>query len=217
LDVGQKLKNARQSANLTQEAVAEKIGVSRQTMSNWENNKSYPDIVSIISLSDLYSISLDELLKGDEKMIKFLEKSTKVAAARQKLIKLIPILAYLLIWLFCILIFWVLLAMDEMDGIGYTLLVIYFSLPISTLLVSVFIGKDDSWANTKWLMLLFFGVMFMLLPYLTYTLAGMITFNKLGFPDPGVMLPGIIFSAIGVTTGVLVKEFGTRRKKKQAQ
>lgn len=52
---------------MTQENVAEKINVSRQTISNWENEKSYPDIISVIELSNLYSISLDDLLKGDEK------------------------------------------------------------------------------------------------------------------------------------------------------
>jgi transcriptional regulator with XRE-family HTH domain len=215
LDVGQKLKNARQSANLTQEAVAEKIGVSRQTMSNWENNKSYPDIISIISLSDLYSVSLDELLKGDEKMISFLEKSTNVVVARQKLTKLIPILAYLVIWVCCVLFFWVSSAMDEMDAMGYALLVIYFVLPISTLLVSIFIGKDEGWSNAKWLMLLFFGVMFMLVPYATYSLANTFTTGTIHFPDIGVMLPGIIFSAIGITIGTLVKELKARKKKRQ--
>ena len=69
MDIGQKLKNARVSAGMTQEKVAEKINVSRQTISNWENNKSYPDIHSVLSLSDLYAISLDKLLKGDDKML----------------------------------------------------------------------------------------------------------------------------------------------------
>mgnify|MGYP002226590752 FL=1 len=51
-----------------------KIQVSRQTISNWENEKSFPDIVNVIKLSDLYNISLDQLLKGDEAMIEHLEK-----------------------------------------------------------------------------------------------------------------------------------------------
>ena len=54
MDLGTKLKQARQSRNVTQETLAERLGVSRQTISNWENNRSYPDIVSIIALSDLY-------------------------------------------------------------------------------------------------------------------------------------------------------------------
>ena len=61
-------------SGFTQEMVAEKINVSRQTISNWENEKSYPDIISVIELSSLYSISLDDLLKGDEKMMEHLEE-----------------------------------------------------------------------------------------------------------------------------------------------
>ena len=61
MEIGKQLKEAREKSSLTQEQVAEKVFVSRQTISNWENEKSYPDIVSIIKLSDLYSISLDEL------------------------------------------------------------------------------------------------------------------------------------------------------------
>lgn len=69
----------------SQEMAAEKIDVSRQTISNWENEKSYPDIISVIALSDLYSVSLDELLKGDQKMAEHLEESTNVVKSNKKL------------------------------------------------------------------------------------------------------------------------------------
>lgn len=85
MEIGKKLKNARIEAGLTQEKAAEKIDVSRQTISNWENEKSYPDIVSVIALSDLYSVSLDELLKGDQKMAEHLEESTNVVKSNKKL------------------------------------------------------------------------------------------------------------------------------------
>lgn len=51
--------------NLSQEELADKIYVTRQTISNWENNKSYPDIHSLLLLSSLFNISLDQLIKGD--------------------------------------------------------------------------------------------------------------------------------------------------------
>ena len=85
MEIGKKLKNARIEAGLTQEKAAEKIDVSRQTISNWENEKSYPDIISVIALSDLYSVSLDELLKGDQKMAEHLEASTNVVKSNKKL------------------------------------------------------------------------------------------------------------------------------------
>ena len=87
MEIGKKLKNARIEAGLTQEKAAEKIDVSRQTISNWENEKSYPDIISVIALSDLYSVSLDELLKGDQKMAEHLEESTNVVKSNKKLTK----------------------------------------------------------------------------------------------------------------------------------
>lgn len=86
MEIGQKLKDARVHSGLTQEVVAEKINVSRQTISNWENEKSYPDIISVIELSTLYCISLDDLLKGDSKMIEHLEESTNVVKSNKKLI-----------------------------------------------------------------------------------------------------------------------------------
>ncbi len=86
MEIGQKLKDARIHSGLTQEVVAEKINVSRQTISNWENEKSYPDIISVIELSNLYCISLDDLLKGDSKMIEHLEESTNVVKSNKKLI-----------------------------------------------------------------------------------------------------------------------------------
>ena len=85
MEIGKKLKNARIEAGLTQEKAAEKNNVSRQTISNWENEKSYPDIISVIALSDLYSVSLDELLKGDQKMAEHLEESTNVVKSNKKL------------------------------------------------------------------------------------------------------------------------------------
>ena len=85
MEIGKKLKNARMEAGLTQEKAAEKTGVSSQTIYNWENEKSYPDIISVIALSDLYSVSLDELLKGDQKMTEHLAESTDVVKSNKKL------------------------------------------------------------------------------------------------------------------------------------
>ena len=65
MEVGNQIKKYRQSINLTQEELAEKIYVTRQTVSNWENGKNYPDLNSLIMLCDLLDISLDILVKGD--------------------------------------------------------------------------------------------------------------------------------------------------------
>lgn len=85
MEIGKKLKQARLGAKLTQEQVAERLFVSRQTISNWENEKSYPDIVSVVRLSDLYSISLDDLLKGDKEMLEHLGESTDIVRSNRRL------------------------------------------------------------------------------------------------------------------------------------
>ena len=65
MELEKQLKKYRAKLNLTQEELAEKAYVSRQTVSNWETGKSYPDIHSLLLLSDLFHVSLDELVKGD--------------------------------------------------------------------------------------------------------------------------------------------------------
>ena len=88
-DIGSKIKSARLEKKLTQEQVAELLGVSRQTISNWENEKSYPDIISVIKMSDCYEVSLDYLLKGEQTMktyYEYLEESTNVVKSNQKMI-----------------------------------------------------------------------------------------------------------------------------------
>ena len=89
MKIGEKLRDARNQKGLTQEEVADEIHVSRQTISNWENNRSYPDIISVIELSNLYSISLDDLLKGDDAMMEHLQESTNVVKSNQKLLRAI--------------------------------------------------------------------------------------------------------------------------------
>ncbi|KAF1300927.1 MULTISPECIES: helix-turn-helix domain-containing protein [Enterococcus] len=70
MNISQRIKNCRIERQLTQEEVAEKLFVSRQTISNWETGKTSPDIESLISLSNLYEISLDQLIKEDPKFQK---------------------------------------------------------------------------------------------------------------------------------------------------
>ena len=92
MEISEKLKEARQKSGMTQDHVAEKIMVSRVTVSHWENGRSLPDIVSLIGLSDLYGISLDELVKGDPIMTEKVKKDKKAADNNRRLISTIAIL-----------------------------------------------------------------------------------------------------------------------------
>ncbi|MBK5491318.1 helix-turn-helix transcriptional regulator [Bacillus sp. TH17] len=66
MSLGQQLKKFRESQNLSQEDVAKKIGVTRQAVYKWENDKSYPDIDNLIILSEFYNVTLDDLIKEND-------------------------------------------------------------------------------------------------------------------------------------------------------
>lgn len=70
MELGAQIKRLRNERGWNQEQFAEKAYVSRQTVSNWENEKSYPDVHSLLILSDLFGVTLDELIKGDVETMK---------------------------------------------------------------------------------------------------------------------------------------------------
>jgi len=65
VDIAYRLSKLRRERNLSQEALANQLGVSRQAVSKWERAESSPDTDNLIALADLYDMSLDDLLKGD--------------------------------------------------------------------------------------------------------------------------------------------------------
>ena len=70
MKLGEQIKKYRTELSLSQDKLAEKLFVSRQSISNWENDKMYPDIKSLLLLSEVFSVSLDQLVKGDVEMMK---------------------------------------------------------------------------------------------------------------------------------------------------
>jgi len=70
MELGNQIKKYRQEAQMSQEELANRIYVSRQTISNWENDKSYPDVNSLVLLGEIFQISLDKLIKGDIEIMK---------------------------------------------------------------------------------------------------------------------------------------------------
>lgn len=70
MELGNQIKAYRNQLQLSQEALADKIYVSRQTISNWENDRNYPDIKSLLLLSATFGVTLDTLVKGDLTMMK---------------------------------------------------------------------------------------------------------------------------------------------------
>lgn len=100
MKIGERLKQGRENLNMTQQQVADIINVSRPTISNWENERSYPDLESIVILSDLYNQSLDELLREDYNVVETITNETKKSKQRKNLILVlllifIPLTSYL--------------------------------------------------------------------------------------------------------------------------
>ena len=74
MNIGNQTFNIRKEKQLTQEELGKLFHVTRQTVSNWENGKSYPDLQTIVEMSNQFDISLDTLLKEDSKMVQSIDK-----------------------------------------------------------------------------------------------------------------------------------------------
>ncbi len=84
--IGKRIKDARQKNNITQESLAEQLGISRQTVSSWETGKSYPDIVSVIKMSDIFNISLDKMLKEDKKLVNNMQEKMDTVKSNKSIV-----------------------------------------------------------------------------------------------------------------------------------
>ena len=74
MNIGNQILNIRKGNQLTQEEFGKLFHVTRQTVSNWENEKSYPDLQILIDISNQFEISLDTLIKEDSKMVTTIDK-----------------------------------------------------------------------------------------------------------------------------------------------
>lgn len=74
MSIGNQIMSIRRERQLTQEQFGSLFHVTRQTVSNWENGKSYPDLQLLVAISDQFGISLDTLLKEDTKMVKAIDR-----------------------------------------------------------------------------------------------------------------------------------------------
>lgn len=213
LDIGCKIKQARLQAGLTQEQAAAALGVSRQTISNWETEKTYPDIISVVKMSDLYAVSLDQLLKGEapaDGYLDYLAESTDAVQSRRRLTLLLLTLSYLGIWAFSLIVFW--FFTSGSDAMGYGIMFLWVLLPVTTLLISLLIGKNDFGGHRKWLVCIAFGIMYMLAEYATFRAANMAAFGRFLLPSFGMLPAGAILSLLGLAIGSGLRRIATRRK-----
>ncbi len=86
MEISKCIKDARQNNNISQERLAEQLGVSRQTVSSWETGKSYPDIVSVIKMSDIFNISLDKMLKEDKNLVNNIQEKMDTVKSNKSIV-----------------------------------------------------------------------------------------------------------------------------------
>ena len=170
MDLGTRLANARAKQNLTRQEAAERLGVDPQRIADWEENTVTHDDSTAVRLGELYQVDLTDLMAKEGAPVTPEEQAPK--ASRRRSSVLLVVLVYLAVWAVMVALFWVRLKPGD-DALGYGLLTFYFILPAVTLVASAFIGRDTALGPKRWLMILFFGGMYMLAQYVTFSLATM--------------------------------------------
>ncbi|MBR6524886.1 MAG: helix-turn-helix domain-containing protein [Clostridia bacterium] len=206
MEIGSKLKKARNIKGITQEQAAELLDVSRQTISNWENDKSYPDIMSVIKMSDIYSVSLDHLLKEEKSMKQtyqeFLEESTNTVKAKRNLGKIILLSTYFVIWAAAMMVVWNIGPIPA--GLDFALR--WILLPLLLLVSTVTVAKNDYWGKGNWFCVLGAAITFLTVPYTEFAEElGTATFT-FRFPNFWYMITGIIVSLCGIGIGAYLRK-----------
>jgi len=207
MEIGSIIRNARNEANLSQEQAAEALGVSRQTVSNWETGKSYPDIISVINMSDLYSVSLDHLLKEETSMKQtykeYLEESTNTVKSNEKKSKLVLAFVTLGIWALSIIAFFLIknAAVSTTYGMANTWAV----LPILFFAASYVIGVRGWFGKLKWLAPFVFGLMYSASGTVSTVASGEFIYKTVIWPDFTKLPLGLLISAVGLLLGMLAK------------
>ena len=217
MEIGSILKNARTEMGLTQEQAAEALGVSRQTISNWETGRTYPDIISVIRMSDLYSVSLDRLLKGEtsEKQAyqDYLEESTNTVKSREKQSRLFLVLMTLGIWAFGVIAFW--LVKDSDGGAGFCQVISWTVMPVLFFAVSWLIGWNDYYGKLKWLAPVIFAGLYMLVGSISTLQTEDAFYRAVVWPDFRKLPLGLMLSLAGLGLGVLLRKREAGRKAKE--
>lgn len=117
MEIGKQIRLYRTKLKLSQDDLADKIFVTRQTISNWENNRNYPDIRSLVLLSNVFGVSLDILVKGDLEQMKKEIKEEDIRKFRRDsriyavfligmMVLPMPLVRYLKIWGIAIWLIW---------------------------------------------------------------------------------------------------------------
>ena len=215
MEIGALLRDARNQSDMTQEQAAEALGVSRQTVSNWETGKSYPDIVSVIRMSDLYKVSLDHLLKEESSVKKsykqYLEESTNTVKSNRSRSITTLVLVTLAVWALSALAS--VLVATGLDQTGYTVTVMWAVLPVMFFVASFLTGRNRYFGRAMYAVPLVCSLLFSLCSYATSIATDGQLIRTVQWPDFARMPIGLLISAAGLGIGILVRV----RKAKQTK
>lgn len=151
--------------------------------------------------------------RDDASLLARREESKDAVKSRRAFLRFILVAAYLVVWGLSVLAFWM---GGRTDAMGYSLVVFYAVLPLSTLVLSFFIGCGRAWDGCKRTMLFFFGAMSMLGPYVTFSLSNMASFQKFNLPELSAFLPGLLCAAAGMAAGAAVRAAKRKRQSGRA-
>lgn len=113
MTVAEMIKHTRTTSNMTQEEYGQKLGVSRQTVSSWENGRSMPDLQMLIDICNIYHISLDKLLNEDNKFVNKIDFYGRIG----KILKGVSVCLIIAVVLFVIVFFrWKIIAADKNEA-----------------------------------------------------------------------------------------------------
>lgn len=199
MDIGTAIRKSRMDAGLSQEQAAQKLSISRQTLSSWENGRTYPGIQAVLKMTEAYRVSLDTLLKGLPPEAGYMAH-LKVATSEPKAVdfwwKTAVLLSSGLIWCLCLLLSWRFYRDPSGAGrYGVWMLELMCGFLFAGSLV---IGLRGLWSRMMWLAPLIYGFSFFLIPVLTREQV------RVDGSDLEVFLVGGMFSALGLLLGNLI-------------
>ena len=208
MDIGNNIRSARVRAGLTQEQAAERLLVSRQTISNWENNKTIPDALQIQSICTEYGVSAEWLINDktvDVQESQLGERDDEPFSLGENTLKFLT-LGYLGCWILCVLCFW-LGGSSGAFALFYALLVLRILFPVATFVASVLLGFLNCYPLYRFFYIFGFGLMHSLLPYFTYSFANTILSGNLHALDIEQFFFGLCLSAVGILFGWVIRFF----------
>lgn len=214
MEIGALIRDARNQTGLTQEQAAEALGVSRQTISNWETGKSYPDIISVIRMSDLYDVSLDHLLK-EETSVKqsykdYLQESTNTVSSRRTQSVVTLVAVTLAVWALSVIA--AALAASGVDGAEYGVSVMWAVLPVTFFAASYLTGRNRFFGKGMYAVPFVCSLMYSMCAYVTSVAADGQLIRTVRWPDFAKLPIGLLIAGAGLGLGILVRE---KRKKSE--